>query len=163
MSTYDVRNEVIIDVPPAQVWKALIDEFSGAVGWWRPHNTFVPRSGIRADQAGAVIDVTVHASGADKQGLKLRFAARTSAVDPGKRLVTDYVSGVFRGQATYGLVPLDGGAATKLWMHFAASPAGFLKVLAKVKDIGEQHGKATDEAFAHLAERFERRPAVSAA
>jgi uncharacterized protein YndB with AHSA1/START domain len=162
MTAYDVRNEVIIQAPTEQVWKALIEEFSGAAAWWVPYNTF--ESGdTPPDRLGGVTHVTVHTRGVDRRGLKLRFTARTSAVDPARRLVTDYVAGVFRGTATYALIPLNGNTATKLWMHFAAEPTGILNVLSRLKDIGEQHSEATDAAFANLAATLDGRQATKAA
>jgi hypothetical protein len=39
-------------------------------------------------------------------------------------------------------------------MRFRAQPVGWLRVLAKVVDIGEEHSKATQNAFRQLAALF---------
>ncbi|MEW1893367.1 SRPBCC family protein [Streptomyces sp. NBC_00523] len=150
MTVYDLIDEAIVDAPPEAVWAALIAEFRGAGRWWVPANTFATVSGS-PDEVGAEVAVTVHTKGVDKGGPKLRFTARTRAVEPQRLLSVDYVSGVFRGTSDFYVEPLDGGR-TKVGMHFVGRPNGFLKLLAKVADIGAEHSTATSEAFVRLGE-----------
>ncbi|PRH79449.1 hypothetical protein C6N75_09475 [Streptomyces solincola] len=147
--TYDLIDEAVVDAPPAEVWDALLAEFRGGARWWVPANTFATTSGA-PDQVGGRVAVTVHTKGADKGGLKLRFTARTTAVDPGRRLDIEYVDGVFRGPSSFVLDPVDGGRRTRIGMHFQGRPHGWLKVLAKVADIGGEHSRATSAAFTAL-------------
>jgi uncharacterized protein YndB with AHSA1/START domain len=150
MKTYDLIDEAVIDATPDAVWAALVAELGGAARWWVPFNTFEPGA-LPPDQVGGKVKVTVHVKGVDNGGPKLRFTARTRGVEPGRRLTSDYVAGVFRGRSDFLLEPLDGGRRTRLSMHFVGQPSGWLRHLAKVKDLGVQHSQATQAAFANLA------------
>ncbi|WP_326700295.1 SRPBCC family protein [Streptomyces sp. NBC_01754] len=163
MKTYDLVDEALLSAGADPVWEALVGELSGAARWWVPDNTFEPADGA-PDRVGALTRITVHTKGVDKGGKKLRFTARTTAVEPGRRLGLEYVEGAFRGTAEFTLVPLDGGG-TRLAMRFRARPHGGLAVLANVVDIGAQHTRATRAAFARLGRLLpaEPSPAASAA
>lgn len=150
MDGYDLIDEVVVEATPEHVWTALIAEFRGAARWWVPHNTFVPLSGS-TDQAGGEVRVTVHTRGVDRGGLKLRFTARTRTVDPARLLTVDYVDGVFRGESTFHLAPLEGGRRTRLGMHFRGEPHGWLRLLARVAPIDVEHSKSTRTAFGALS------------
>ncbi|MFJ3927843.1 SRPBCC family protein [Streptomyces sp. NPDC090022] len=152
MTTYDLIDEAVIDAPAAAVWDALIAEFRGAEQWWVPYNTFTTVSGS-PDEVGGEVGVTVHTKGVDNGGLKLRFTARTTAVEPGRRLDIEYVDGVFRGPSTFLLEPLGDGR-TRLSMHFAAGPHGWLKLLSKVADLAAEHSKGTLAAFEALGRQL---------
>ncbi|MEV8631412.1 SRPBCC family protein [Streptosporangium sp. NPDC051023] len=149
MNGYDLIDEAFIDTSPDVVWKFLIAELRGAARWWVPHNTFEPGS-VPPDQVGGEVRVTVHTKGVDKGGMKLRFSSRTRMADPERRLAADYFEGVFLGSNEFVLDPVDGGRRTRLSMRFNATPQGFLRQLSRVADLGLQHSKATQEAFANL-------------
>jgi uncharacterized protein YndB with AHSA1/START domain len=152
MTTYDLIDEAVIDAPADAVWEALVSEFRGAKEWWVPANTFHAVSG-EPDEVGGRTGVTVHTKGSDKGGLKLRFTSRTVAVEPGRRLDIEYVEGVFRGPSTFRLDPLEDGR-TRLSMHFTGTPHGWLKILAKVADLGAEHSRGTLAAFESLNRRL---------
>jgi uncharacterized protein YndB with AHSA1/START domain len=162
MTGYDLIDEAVVDAPPEAVWDMLLAEFRGGSAWWVPANTFSTTSGS-ADTVGGEVRVTVHTKGADKKGLKLRFTARTTAVDPARRLSVEYVDGVFRGVSDFLLDPVDAGRRTRIGMHFRGRPSGWLKILAKVADIGAEHSKATSEAFVRMGRLLEQRRAQEAA
>jgi pimeloyl-ACP methyl ester carboxylesterase/uncharacterized protein YndB with AHSA1/START domain len=149
MNGCDIIDEAFIDASPDIVWQELVAELRGAARWWVPHNTFEPGS-VPPDQVGGETQVTVHTKGADQGGLKLRFTARTRSVKPGHRLVADYVAGVFRGSSEFTLDPVDNGQRTRLSMHFRGQPHGRMRLLARIADIGLQHSKGTQSAFANL-------------
>lgn len=149
MTGYDIIDEAVVDAPPDLVWNALIAEFRGAATWWVPHNTFTTLTGS-PDQVGGQVQVTVHTRGVDHGGLKLRFTAHTRAVKTGQHLEVEYTHGVFRGTSTFTLTPLQGGDRTHLAMHFNGRPHGWLRLLARLADIGHQHSQATIAAFTNL-------------
>jgi uncharacterized protein YndB with AHSA1/START domain len=153
MNGYDIIDERVISASPDLVWAALIAELRGAAQWWVPHNTYEPGA-VPPDQVGGTVQVTVHTRGVNRPGLKLRFTARTRSVDRPHRLVVDYVAGVFRGSSEFTLNPVDGGRLTRLSMHFRGQPHGWLRHLARVVDIGQEHSKATQSAFANLDARI---------
>jgi uncharacterized protein YndB with AHSA1/START domain len=149
MDPYDLIDEAVIAAPPAAVWDALVAELSGAARWWLPRNTY--RVGaVPPDRVGGEVRVGVHPNGVGKPGPVLRFTARTNAVEPRRRLALEYVDGVFRGTAEFTLTPVDEGRATRLAMHFVAEPSGWVKLLARVKDVGLEHSRGTQEAFGNL-------------
>ncbi|MFE2597519.1 SRPBCC family protein [Streptomyces sp. NPDC057617] len=149
MNGYDIIDEAVVDAPADVVWDALVAEFRGAARWWVPANTFETVSGA-PDEIGGRVAVTVHTKGVGNGGPKLRFTARTQSVLPGRRMTVEYVDGVFRGPADFILEPLEEGRRTRITMHFRGRPHGKLKLLAKVADIGAEHSKATQAAFAAL-------------
>ncbi|CRK62122.1 hypothetical protein [Alloactinosynnema sp. L-07] len=149
MTDYDLIDEAFINTSPDVVWQALIAELGGARRWWVPTNTF-EAGAIPADKVGAEVHVTVHTKGVDKGGPKLKFTSRTTGVVPGRSLTTEYIDGAFRGTGDFLLEEIDGGKRTKLSMHFKGAPQGMLKMLAKVKDLGEAHSQGTQGAFANL-------------
>ncbi|MGW7575766.1 SRPBCC family protein [Streptomyces sp. NPDC054765] len=160
MDRYDLLDEALLEAGPDRVWDALISEFGGAAQWWVPDNTFEPGRGTAAEVGGTTL-VTVHTKGVDKGGPKIRFTARTTAVEPGRRLVLAYVHGAFRGSAEFTVGPLEDGG-TRLALRFRARPHGGFALLARLVDVGAQHSRATRAAFARLNARLSTspRPAV---
>ncbi|GAB3439567.1 alpha/beta fold hydrolase [Actinophytocola sediminis] len=146
---YDIINTVFVDTSPDVVWKELVAELSGGASWWVPDNTFAPGA-VSPDEPGGETEVTVHPKGVDKGGPKLKFVARTTEVEPGRRLAADYVSGAFVGSCEFLLEPAAGGRRTRLSMHFKAEPKGIATVLGKLADIGQQHLQNTQAAFGRL-------------
>ncbi len=115
------------------------------------------------DRVGALTRITVHTKGVDKGGKKLRFTARTTAVQRAERLALEYVEGAFRGTAEFALTRLEDGG-TRLVMFFRASPQGQLALLARLVDVGAMHTRATRAAFGRLNQLLSTgTPAASAA
>jgi uncharacterized protein YndB with AHSA1/START domain len=152
LSGYDIIDEAFIDASPDLVWRALVAELSGAARFWVPFNTF-SASGP-PDQVGTEVKWTVHAKGVDKGGPKLRFTSRTTAVEPGRKLSAEYFKGVFRGHVTFVLEPVNGGLRTRMSIHFKAEPHGFVKILAKLADVGVKHSQSAQLAFSNLNNRL---------
>ncbi|MGW6718502.1 SRPBCC family protein [Streptomyces sp. NPDC054995] len=148
MKTYELVDEAWLTAGPDAVWEALLGELSGKARWWVPDNTFEPVDGS-PDRVGALTRITVHTKGVDKGGKKLRFTARTTAVQQAERLALEYVEGAFRGTAEFTLTPLEDGG-TRLVMFFRASPQGQLAFLARLVDVGAMHTRATRAAFGRL-------------
>ncbi|ALU98335.1 hypothetical protein WQO_28930 [Streptomyces globisporus C-1027] len=141
-------DEAWLTAGPDAVWEALLGELSGEARWWVPDNTFEPVDGA-PDRVGALTRITVHTKGVDKGGKKLRFTARTTAVQRAERLALEYVEGAFRGTAEFTLTRLEDGG-TRLVMFFRASPQGQLAFLARLVDVGAMHTRATRAAFGRL-------------
>ncbi|MFE2204294.1 MULTISPECIES: SRPBCC family protein [Streptomyces] len=148
MKTYELVDEAWLTAGPDAVWEALLGELSGEARWWVPDNTFEPVDGA-PDRVGALTRITVHTKGVDKGGKKLRFTARTTAVQRAERLALEYVEGAFRGTAEFTLTRLEDGG-TRLVMFFRASPQGQLAFLARLVDVGAMHTRATRAAFGRL-------------
>ena len=148
MPKYDLIDTQIIESTPDKVWAELVSELNGGGKWWTPKNTF--KAGARPPQELlGETEVTVHAKGVDQGGPKFKFIARTTSVDPGKRIAADYVSGSFLGSCEFFVEPAAGDR-TKLSMHFNAAPQGFMKFISKLSDVGQQHSEGAQGAFTRL-------------
>ena len=151
MSGYDIVEEKVIDASPDFVWKRLVSELGGARRWWVPHVTF-ERGALPVDQVGGEALGTIHAKGVDsRRGPRLRFTARTVAVEAPRRLVGNYVKGAFRGAVEFLLTPIDGGDRTRFTIHWKARPAGRVRLMAKLVNIGKEHSRSTRDALDNLA------------
>ncbi|MDS1272455.1 SRPBCC family protein [Lipingzhangella sp. LS1_29] len=150
MRTYDLLDEAVIPAPPTTVWSHLVDELSGARRWWVPYNTFEVRSGA-PDQMGGEVQWTVHTRGVGRGGPKIRFLSRTTSVTPGTHLELAYVSGAFHGSAEFSLEPVGDGARTRLGLRFQARPRGWVRLLAGLAPVDQEHSRAAHAAFAALA------------
>ena len=89
MHKYDIIDEAVVTAPPKAVWEALVAELRGAAQFWVPHNTF-SAGPVPPERVGGETEVTVHAKGVDKGGPKFRFTARTTAVEPHRRLAAHH-------------------------------------------------------------------------
>jgi uncharacterized protein YndB with AHSA1/START domain len=150
MSGYDIVEEKVIDASPDFVWEQLMSELRGARRWWVPHVTFEPGA-VPADRVGGEAHGTIHARGVDsRRGPRLRFTARTIAVEAPRRLVGQYVDGAFRGTIEFTLAPVDGDR-TRFTIHWLARPAGRVRLMAKLVNIGKEHSRTTRDALDNLA------------
>lgn len=161
MKKYELVDEALLAAGPDTVWEALLGELAGEARWWVPDNTFEPVDGA-PDRIGALTRVTVHTKGVDKGGRKLRFTARTTAVQRAERLALEYVEGAFRGTAEFTLTALEDGG-TRLAMSFRAVPQGQLALLARLVDVGALHTRATRAAFGRLSRLLAATPATAPA
>jgi len=144
---YAVTDIAVVAAPADRVWQLLIEELAGAGRWWHTHNVFSARKPI--DAVGAVARVRVLPGGAGNPGPQIAYAARTTDVEPRRRLVQTY-TGNFRGTGTFTVEPL-GEHASRLAFTFDVEPAGWVRQLARVKDVGVEHSATTRAAFKRLA------------
>lgn len=149
---YNLIDQAVISAPPAQVWNALVAELNGAGCWWAQKNSFTPMH-LRPDMGGGLTEITVRPNGVGKPGPVLRFTAKTTQVIPEELLHMDYVSGNFSGSGTFRLRAVPEGR-TVLSMDFRANPEGWLKLLARIKDVGAEHSLGTMAAFRELDRRL---------
>lgn len=142
---YNLIDRAVISAPPAQVWNALVAELNGAGRWWAQKNSFTPTH-LRPDMDGGLTEITVRPNGVGKPGPVLRFTAKTTQVIPQEFLRMDYVSGNFSGSGTFRLRAVSEDH-TALSMDFRANPEGWLKLLARAKDVGAEHSLGAMAAF----------------
>lgn len=149
MSGYNTVDEAVIEASPEVLWEALVAEFRGARRWYVPYVTFRPGA-TPLDRIGGETHVTVHTRGLDRPGLRLRYTSRSRVVEPDRHLAVEYVSGAFRGEEEFVLQPLEGGG-TRLAIHWRARPHGWVRFLARLVHLDEEHSRVTREALANLA------------
>ena len=101
MPKMDVTDEAIIDSSPIEVYKAILNEYSGATNWWMPHLQFKPRGDNRFDCKGAVCDLVARGS-----GMSAKFSVKVTKLVEAKSIEFDY-SGDFIGTGKWTFEPFD--------------------------------------------------------
>ena len=144
MTTYDVLNEATIAATPAEITDALTAEAAGRSQWWRPLLVLRQRGDEPLTEIGAVVDITV--SGEGQRWGSVRFSARVTASDPGRRLVLTYFAGDFRGREEWLLDPVDAGH-TRIATRWMTDPQGALRLLARFVDVPGTYSKVLREGF----------------
>ena len=144
MTTYDVLNEATIAATPAEITDALTAEAAGRSQWWRPLLVLRQRGDEPLTEIGAVVDITV--SGEGQRWGSVRFSARVTASDPGRRLVLTYFAGDFRGREEWLLDPVDAGH-TRIATRWMTDPQGALRLLARFVDVPGTYSKVMREGF----------------
>ena len=150
MTTYDVLNEATIAATPAEITDALTAEAAGRSQWWRPLLVLRQRGDEPLTEIGAVVDITV--SGEGQRWGSVRFSARVTASDPGRRLVLTYFAGDFRGREEWLLAPVDAGH-TRIATRWMTDPQGAVRLLARFVDVPGSYSKVMQEGFRAI-ERF---------
>jgi hypothetical protein len=72
MPRIDDVKEVVLDSPPKEVYKALLDEVSGVTSWWMPHMAFKLKGNIPIDHEGAVYEATINPT----SRMNVKFSAK---------------------------------------------------------------------------------------
>ncbi|WP_265445334.1 alpha/beta fold hydrolase [Flexivirga meconopsidis] len=147
---YRVTDAVDLPTDARHTWAQLVQELSGAGAWWNTNNTFESRRPV--GQQGTVSTMTVFPGGVGKPGPRIRFSGRTTKVVPESLLEQRY-SGAFRGVGQF-RIESTGPGRSRLSFTFDVEPRGWVRQLARVKDVGEEHSTATRAAFRRLAELF---------
>ena len=150
MTTYDVLNEATIAATPAEIADALTAEAAGRSRWWQPMLVLRQRGDQPITEIGAVADITV--SGEGQRWGSVRFTARVTAYDPGRRLVLTYFAGDFRGREEWTLDPVDAGH-TRIATRWMTDPQGAVRLLARFVDVPGSYSKVMREGFRAI-ERF---------
>jgi hypothetical protein len=96
MPIIDAIDEVIIDSPPMEVYKALLNEISGVTDWWMPYMKFKLRGDTPIDHEGAVYEATISPT----SRMNVKFSAKMTKIVEGK-LIEEAVSGCFIGTASW--------------------------------------------------------------
>jgi uncharacterized protein YndB with AHSA1/START domain len=131
--TTDVIDEALIDAPPDEVFRAIVDLHDGKTDWWSPYHTMELRAGTTFAEVGAVVANTVRVRGR----FPIRFTTRTTEVVENKMIRVDYVGGAFRGKATWTFELVDD--MTLLAQRWCTRPAGMLRVAAPLLPVAKSH------------------------
>ena len=102
MVKMNVTDEAIIDGSPLEVYKAIIDEYSGITSWWMPTLEFKPRENKPFDCEDAICDVAAHGA-----GMTGKFSIKLTKLEEAKLIEFDY-SGDFIGTGNWTFEPMDG-------------------------------------------------------
>lgn len=164
MAKYDLRDEAIVGLKPAEIVQALVDEAAGRSSWWHPWIRMRQRGDAAFNEAGAVLDLTMSPNGhVDRHWGNLHLTARVTTVTPGRRVQMDY-SGDLAGTATWTFDPVDDDH-TRLATRWVEDPHSLLvRLLAPLVNLPRTHTRVMQEAFRSLeryatARRTPRQPA----
>jgi len=153
MATYDVLNEAAIAATPADIVGALLAEAAGRSRWWQPFLVMRQQGDKSLPEIGAVVDITVRVGGlAGRRLAAVRFSARVTAFEPGRRMVLEYFDGDFRGTEEWTLEPVDAGH-TRIATRWRTDPQGMVRLAAGFVDVPGSYSKVMQEGFRAI-ERF---------
>ena len=111
MVKMDVTDEAIIDGSPLEVYKAIIDEYSGITNWWLPTLEFKPRENKPFDCEDAICDMAAHG-----MGMTAKFSVKMTKLEKAKSIEFDY-SGDFIGTGKWTFEPIDGKTKVQYRMN----------------------------------------------
>jgi uncharacterized protein YndB with AHSA1/START domain len=97
---YSAVDEAIITACPRVVFRALIDECSGATSWWAPWVRVTSADGARFDRVGATARSEVH------NLVTARFTWRIAELRENELIAIDYLDGDLVGHGDLTLEPL---------------------------------------------------------
>jgi uncharacterized protein YndB with AHSA1/START domain len=101
MPKYDFLDEGIVDSPPMEVYKALLNEASGVTHWWMPDLEFRLRGGMPICE-GAIYDII-----GNSRGMKYKWSSKVTKLVEGKSIEEEY-AGAIVGTGTWTFEPTDG-------------------------------------------------------
>jgi uncharacterized protein YndB with AHSA1/START domain len=144
MPKIDAIDEVIIDSPPMEVYKALLNEISGVTDWWMPYMKFKLRGDTPIDHEGAVYEATISPT----SRMNVKFSAKMTKIVEG-RLIEEEVSGCFIGTASWTFEPVDG--KTKAQHRFNARTNGVVySIFAPFVNYEKNHRDIMEKGFKAL-------------
>jgi uncharacterized protein YndB with AHSA1/START domain len=144
MPRIDVISEAVIDSPPMEVYKALLNEVSGVTHWWMPDMAFKLRGEIPIDHEGAIYDATINPT----SRMNAKFSAKLTKIVEAK-LIEEEVAGSFTGTASWAFEPTDG--KTKVQVRFNVKTNGILlSLFSPFVDYGKNHSDIMEKGFKAL-------------
>ena len=145
MPRIDVTDEAIIDVSPAEVYQAILNEFSGVTHWWMPYNGFKLRGDIPVDREGAVFDLIVFPK---SRIASSKISVRVTKIVEAESIDLDF-SGDFLGTEEYTFQPIDG--KTKIQIHLNAKTNRLsLSMVSPFVNLGKGHSSNMQKGFKAL-------------
>lgn len=143
MPRIDAFDESIIDGPPLEVFKALLNEAAGVTHWWLPHWESKPRGEPPFDREGAVFDITVHSGKATA-----KFSGKITKIVEAKLIQLEFV-GDFVGTGEWKFEPTDG--KTRMQFRWNVRPARLsFRLLSPFIDMGKNHSHVMQKGFEAL-------------
>jgi len=144
MPSWNVVDEAIIDADPSEVFKALLDEYTGVSRWWMPFLEIKLRGGEKTLQKGAVFDITVP----DRYRGKTKLVGKITDIIESKLIKYD-LEGDYLGNAEWTLEPLDG--KTRLRFRWNTKSNRFLITLVSpFINIARGHSRVMELGFKGL-------------
>jgi hypothetical protein len=144
MPKIDVTDEAIIDSPPLEVYKAILDEYAGVTHWFMPILAYKLR-GDMPIREGAVVDITINPTGRMKSKVSEKMTKLVEA-----KSIEEEVAGDFVGNREWTFEPTPEGK-TKVQCHFnVRTTTLFASVISPFVDIGKMHSDAMQKGYKAL-------------
>lgn len=121
MPRIDTVHEAVLNKPPLEVFKAILNEHAGVTHWWMPYWESKLRGDTPMNHEGAIFDITVHGKHTPK------FSAKITKIVEGK-LIELQDEGDFAGTGTWTFEPTDG--KTKVQFRWNVKPKRLSFILA---------------------------------
>jgi ribosome-associated toxin RatA of RatAB toxin-antitoxin module len=135
MAKIDVTDEAIIDAPPMEVYKAILDVYAGTTHLFMP----ALESKVRGDKPvvceGAICDVIGHS-----HGLTTKFSVKVTKAEKGKSIDLE-LGGDFLGNENWTFEPVENGK-TNVKLRFVGKTNRILfSILSPFVSAGKEHSK----------------------
>ncbi len=128
-------DEATIDGSPQIVFGALMDEFLGVSGWWKPHLEFKIRGNEKVVQKGTIMDVTI----LSRFG-KRKVVEKVVEIKTDKLVKIKYLEGDTIGTGKWTFQPYDGKTQVKFhWM--GNSNRLLINILSPIINISKHHSE----------------------
>ena len=143
MPKIDVTDEAVINAPPMDVYKAVLDMYAGVTNWWMPDCESKLRENAPTCQEGATVDLTVHTS-----PTKTKFSCKMTKIVEGKSIEEEF-GGDYVGTGKWTFEPTNG--KTKVQFRWVANPKRLLFVcVSPFVNIGKRHSEVMQKGFKAL-------------
>ena len=141
MPKIDVTDEAVIDSPPMEVYKAVLDEIAGVTHWSPPSVVYELRGEMPMVREGSIVDITLRDS-----GITVKMSVKYSKIMEGKS-IEEEITGDFVGTGTWTFEPIENGK-TKAQFRFTARTNRLLfSFLSPFVNVGKKHSDTTQKAF----------------
>ena len=132
MPKFVVVDEAIINAPPMEVYKAIMNEYSGTTHLWLPDLEFKPRDGNPMDRVGAICDTK-----ARSHGMTGKFSEKVTAIEPAKSIEFE-ISGDFTGNEKWTFEPVEEGKTRAKVDWKGASNKLLLSIVSPFVDVEKE-------------------------
>ena len=141
MPKVEVTDEAIIDAPPMEVYKAILDEYAGVTHWWMPYIEHKPRGDTPIGHEGAIYDEIAHG-----KGMSVKFSEKITKLVEGKSIEVEQ-AGDFTGTGKWTFEPTDGKTKIKFQVNVKTNKLIFSLIAPFVRDIGKPHSDSMQKGF----------------
>ena len=136
----------LIDAPPGEVYRAILDEYSGVTQWWKPYSEQKLRGTIPIDHEGAIVDLTIRSERA--KGTP-RFSYTLTKMVEGE-LIDVRVDGDIVGTGEWTFEPVDG--KTRVTFKWDVKPRRlFYRMVSPFVDMSKIHSEVMQYGFKALS------------
>ena len=144
MPKIDVTDEAVIDAPPMEVYKAILNEYAGITNWFMPILAYKLRGDMPICE-GAIVDITINPTGRMKSKVSEKMIKLVEAMSIEEEVVGDFV-----GNREWTFEPTTEGK-TKVQCRFnVRTNRTLFSLFSPFVDIGKVHSDAMQKGYQAL-------------